>query len=276
MSDAGPAIPEGRHRSGVLHGRRAGRPLRKDQRARMARDLPSLAIDLARLADPPCALRTAGLPAAARSGFRRRRASGPRGRALSRERVHRLRALPQRRRQACGTRRGARSRQCPASCRGCRRVARRAAPACLDGADVFYPDPWPKRRQRKRRFLSDDNLDRLARALKPGAPLRFATDIDDYAGWVLARILRSADFTWEARDGRRLAPALGGLALDPLRAEGDPRGAPAGVFHVPAAISEPGIQDRSHEAGLARQPCVAARLLFVLLVIGLIETGLLS
>ena len=72
--------------------------------------------------------------------------------------------------------------------------------ACLDGADVFYPDPWPKRRQRKRRFLSEANLGRLARALKPGARLRFATDIDDYAGWVLARVLRSADLAWEARD----------------------------------------------------------------------------
>ncbi len=69
----------------------------------------------------------------------------------------------------------------------------------LDGADVFYPDPWPKRRQRKRRFLGDTNLARLARALKPGAALRFATDIDDYAGWVLARILRSDDFAWRAR-----------------------------------------------------------------------------
>ena len=73
-------------------------------------------------------------------------------------------------------------------------------PACLDGADVFYPDPWPKRRQRKRRFLGEANLARLARALKPGAALRVATDIDDYAGWVLARMLRSADFTWKARE----------------------------------------------------------------------------
>ena len=64
---------------------------------------------------------------------------------------------------------------------------------------LLYPDPWPKRRQRKRRFLSEPNLARLARALKPGAPLRFATDIDDYAGWVLARVLRGDDFAWDAR-----------------------------------------------------------------------------
>ncbi len=71
---------------------------------------------------------------------------------------------------------------------------------CLDGLDLLYPDPWPKRRQRRRRFVSDRNLARLARTLRTGALFRFATDIDDYAGWVLARILRSNDFAWTARD----------------------------------------------------------------------------
>ena len=71
-------------------------------------------------------------------------------------------------------------------------------PASLDQAVLLYPDPWPKRRQRKRRFLSDETLDLLARVLRPGADLRFATDIDDYAGWALARVLRSRHFTWTA------------------------------------------------------------------------------
>ena len=71
---------------------------------------------------------------------------------------------------------------------------------CLDGLDLLYPDPWPKRRQRRRRFVSEQNLGRLARTLRDGALFRFATDIDDYAGWVLARILGSKHFTWDARD----------------------------------------------------------------------------
>ncbi len=71
--------------------------------------------------------------------------------------------------------------------------------ASLSGVCLFYPDPWPKRRHHGRRFVSDAMLARLARAMRPGAELRFATDIDDYAGWTLARILRSPDFVWPAQ-----------------------------------------------------------------------------
>lgn len=71
-------------------------------------------------------------------------------------------------------------------------------PASLSRVFLFYPDPWPKRRQRKRRFVSDAMLRRLARVMRPGAELRFATDIDDYAGWTLARLLRAPDFAWSA------------------------------------------------------------------------------
>ncbi len=64
--------------------------------------------------------------------------------------------------------------------------------------DLLYPDPWPKRRHWKRRFIQDDSLKRLARILKSGGELRFATDIADYAAYVLARVLRSQDFVWTA------------------------------------------------------------------------------
>jgi tRNA (guanine-N7-)-methyltransferase len=74
----------------------------------------------------------------------------------------------------------------------------RLPPDSIGRAYLLYPDPWPKRRQRKRRFLSEDTLEALARTLRPGAELRFATDIDDYAGWALARVLRSHHFTWTA------------------------------------------------------------------------------
>jgi tRNA (guanine-N7-)-methyltransferase len=66
----------------------------------------------------------------------------------------------------------------------------------LDGVYLLYPDPWPKRKHHKRRFLTDDMLAQLARVMRPGAELRFATDVDDNAGWTLARVLRSPDFIW--------------------------------------------------------------------------------
>ena len=70
--------------------------------------------------------------------------------------------------------------------------------ASFDRVYILYPDPWPKRRQRKRRLVSDENLEMLARVMKPGSQLRFASDIDDYIGWVLARVLRSPHFRWTA------------------------------------------------------------------------------
>jgi len=69
----------------------------------------------------------------------------------------------------------------------------------LDRVHLLYPDPWPKRRQRKRRFVSEENLDRLVRVMRSGAELRFATDIDDYAAWTLARLRASKRFLWTAR-----------------------------------------------------------------------------
>ncbi|MEX0627980.1 MAG: tRNA (guanosine(46)-N7)-methyltransferase TrmB [Cucumibacter sp.] len=70
------------------------------------------------------------------------------------------------------------------------------APASLDGVFLLYPDPWPKKRHHKRRFVSHSTLGELARSMKPGGEFRFATDIEDYANWTLAQIVRSSDFAW--------------------------------------------------------------------------------
>lgn len=89
--------------------------------------------------------------------------------------------------------------------------------ASVDVVYLLYPDPWPKRRQRKRRLLSDESLAALARVLRPNGELRFATDIDDYAGWALARILRSPDFGWAAErpeDWRRPWPGWAGTRYE--------------------------------------------------------------
>ena len=64
--------------------------------------------------------------------------------------------------------------------------------------DILYPDPWPKRRHWKRRFVQEQSLKQLARILQPGAEFRFATDIADYAAWTLVRVFRSPGFEWTA------------------------------------------------------------------------------
>jgi tRNA (guanine-N7-)-methyltransferase len=67
----------------------------------------------------------------------------------------------------------------------------------LDQIDLLYPDPWPKRRQRKRRFVSPQTLKLMAHALKSDGLFCFASDIDDYIGWTLARIGQSDAFSWQ-------------------------------------------------------------------------------
>jgi tRNA (guanine-N7-)-methyltransferase len=79
--------------------------------------------------------------------------------------------------------------------------------ASLDAAYLLYPDPWPKTRHHKRRFISPTTLGELARVLKRGSSFRFATDIEDYANWTLAHIVRSPDF--------RFAPARPGAWHEP-------------------------------------------------------------
>ena len=73
-----------------------------------------------------------------------------------------------------------------------------APPASVARVDLLYPDPWPKRRHWKRRFVQDASLDKLAQVLRPGGEFRFASDIPDYAAWTLERAARSPAFAWTA------------------------------------------------------------------------------
>lgn len=68
----------------------------------------------------------------------------------------------------------------------------------LRRVDLLYPDPWPKRRHWKRRFVSARNLDRIARVSAPGGVFRVASDIDSYVAWTLAHVNRHAGFEWTA------------------------------------------------------------------------------
>ena len=65
---------------------------------------------------------------------------------------------------------------------------------------LLYPDPWPKRRHVARRFVNPGNLDILSRAMAPGAELRLATDVLDYAAHARRVLAARPDFV-AARDG---------------------------------------------------------------------------
>jgi tRNA (guanine-N7-)-methyltransferase len=68
----------------------------------------------------------------------------------------------------------------------------------LDRIDLLYPDPWPKKRHWKRRFVGQANLDRFVRVLKPGGLFRFASDIDTYINWTLQHTEAQGQFNWLA------------------------------------------------------------------------------
>ncbi|TNF59097.1 MAG: tRNA (guanosine(46)-N7)-methyltransferase TrmB [Rhodobacteraceae bacterium] len=71
-------------------------------------------------------------------------------------------------------------------------------PASVARAFLLYPDPWPKQRHHRRRFVTQDHLVPLARVLQPGAEFRVATDIPDYVRQTLAEVPK-AGFDLERR-----------------------------------------------------------------------------
>jgi tRNA (guanine-N7-)-methyltransferase len=68
----------------------------------------------------------------------------------------------------------------------------------LQRIDLIHPDPWPKRRHWKRRFIQDATIAAVARVLKAEGEFRFVSDIGDYCAWTLAHFSRSPDFVWTA------------------------------------------------------------------------------
>jgi tRNA (guanine-N7-)-methyltransferase len=81
--------------------------------------------------------------------------------------------------------------------------------ASLARVFILFPDPWPKTRHKKRRLIQAETIAELARVLKPGGRLRFATDWADYAAWTLQRLTAAPAFRWTAEraDDWRTPPA---------------------------------------------------------------------
>ncbi|HEY8191509.1 MAG TPA: tRNA (guanosine(46)-N7)-methyltransferase TrmB [Alphaproteobacteria bacterium] len=78
----------------------------------------------------------------------------------------------------------------------------------LSGIYVLNPDPWPKRRHYKRRLISQVNLSKFARVLKPGGMLIMASDVDDLSEWMVTQASNHPAFEWTAEkaDDWRVTP----------------------------------------------------------------------
>ena len=70
--------------------------------------------------------------------------------------------------------------------------------ASVDNIYILFPDPWPKERHHKRRLITAELLSMLARVQKPGGQLLLATDHEDYASWMLEKLIAHPDYAWLA------------------------------------------------------------------------------
>jgi len=104
-------------------------------------------------------------------------------------------------------------------------LQQRVADATFDAVHLFFPDPWRKKKHTKRRFVSSDNLDLLARVLKPGGHVLIATDQDFYAEHALAEVAAHPRFEahrtgrpqWRPADGFEAKGVAAGRTINELR-----------------------------------------------------------
>jgi tRNA (guanine-N7-)-methyltransferase len=83
-----------------------------------------------------------------------------------------------------------------------RLVLARFESASVDQIHILYPDPWPKRRHWKRRLITSEFVAELVRLMRPGADLRFVSDIAHYQQWALSRFLQNEQLQWQANSCR--------------------------------------------------------------------------
>ena len=78
-------------------------------------------------------------------------------------------------------------------------VLERIPDASLARAYLLHPDPWPKARHAKRRFMNKGPIGLIAAKLKPGGIFRFGTDHPIYCRWAMMVMSQAAEFEWLAR-----------------------------------------------------------------------------
>lgn len=90
-----------------------------------------------------------------------------------------------------------------------RELIARIPDASLARVFILFPDPWPKARQQKRRLVQPELVAELARTIRSGGRLRFASDVASYVDQALERVIAHPAFGWQAErpDDWRMPPA---------------------------------------------------------------------
>ena len=195
-----------------LYGRRRGHPLRPRQQLLLDATLPRIRITADQARDPRAAFGMPGAPLWVEIGF------GGGEHALEQIETHKdvayiasevfenglcslLTRLVAEGEEATGA--------LPANLRLWPKDARHlltALPeAALDRLFLMFPDPWPKSRHAKRRFVHPSLLPLVARALRSGGEWRIASDDPTYQAWVEEVMADAADFALVAREHARPA-----------------------------------------------------------------------
>ena len=123
----------------------------------------------------------------------------------------------------------------------------------LERIDLIHPDPWPKRRHWKRRFVQDTTVAAMARGLKPGGEFRFVSDIDDYCAWTLAHLSRSSDFAWAAERASDWRLPWPDYTMTRYGAQGGARRTTGDL----SAISEDRLTPEDRVSGQAQGRCIS-------------------
>ncbi len=108
----------------------------------------------------------------------------------------------------------------------------RIAPGSVHAVHLFFPDPWPKARHAKRRFVTQHTLGLLADRLRPGGALLIATDQDLYAEHALAELAAHGGYdvvvgerpAWRPTDGYEAKGIRAGRRITDIRATTRSRG----------------------------------------------------
>lgn len=187
-------------RESAFFGRRKGKALRKGQAERLEVDLPKLSLDLAAVAPNQLAALFPSIPAEIRLEIGFGGGEHLVHRALERPDVGFIGVEPfvNGMTKALGRIAADGSTNIRLSGEDGVKVLDWLPEASLDRVLLLYPDPWPKKRHWKRRFVGSDTVARFARVLKDDGEFWFASDIDTYVDWTLRHVRANPAFVWTA------------------------------------------------------------------------------